>query len=39
VGFIGPNATLSVTVVPEPATLALACMGGLGCLLLFRRRN
>ena len=38
-GFFGPNAMLSVSAVPEPSTLALAGMGGLGCLLLFRRRK
>jgi hypothetical protein len=29
----------SVSAVPEPSTLALAVMGGLGTLLLFRRRK
>jgi len=38
-GFFGPNAMLSVSAVPEPSTLALAAMGGLGCRLLFRRRK
>jgi len=30
---------LLVTTVPEPSTLALSVMGGLGTLLLFRRRK
>jgi hypothetical protein len=38
-GFFGPDAMLSVSAVPEPSTWVLAGMGGLGCLLRFRRRK
>jgi hypothetical protein len=29
---------ISITPAPEPSTLALAGLGAMGCLLMFRRR-
>ncbi len=37
--FDGSSVSFGVTPAPEPSTLALAALGGLGSLLMFRRRK
>jgi len=38
-GGIDPGQTLQIQSTPEPSSMALAAMGGLGTLVLFRRRK